>query len=361
VVSLLRHYTEQQAKQGHEVHLLAPPAFPRLDQADQHGWSIIRKHPWTYPSAVRELHQLIRQVDPDVVHLHSFVAGLLGRLPSAQGSARKPVVYQPHAWSFDLYGGRRRMMVERWERSAARRTTRIVANCADEIAEGKAVGIDTPASVLGIAIDSGYFTPPSDEERTAAKASVGFAARPMILVLGRIAFQKAQDLLVAAWERNPVPNTDLVLVGPGRTDALRDIARGTWGHSLHHAVESSDVRRWLWAADVLAIPSRYETVSVVAGEAMATGLPVVATDFNGAARTIVEGDLPRGGQIVPLGDMDALLRACAARIPSADTSRNVDTENGRVRAEHMFDPADVYTRLQEAYEQAACSLSRGDA
>jgi glycosyltransferase involved in cell wall biosynthesis len=351
VVTLLRHFTDEQARHGHEVHLLAPPSFPRLPAVQQHNWQVARENPRTFVPAIRELHALARRLDADVVHLHSFVAGFLGRLPTRR-SAERPVVYQPHAWAFDLYADpHRRNAIMRWERYAARRTSRVVANCADEIAEGRAQGINTPGSVLGIAVDTDYFKPPTPEERAAAKAAVGFAGRPMVLVIGRIAYQKAQDLLVAAWERFPTPNADLVLVGPGTWTELRRLTPRSWGTSLHYAGESSDVRPWLWAADVLAIPSRYETVSLVLGEAMATGLPVVATRFNGAEEAIIGGDLGAGGEVVQMAAMDDLLRACGERLQSP-LKRHVESSNARRRAERHFSPEDVYARLQGAYEQA---------
>jgi glycosyltransferase involved in cell wall biosynthesis len=352
VVTLLRHFTEQQAKHGHEVHLLAPPAFPRLDAAHQHAWGLVRENPRTFMPAVRELHALTKSLNVDVLHLHSSFAGFLGRLP-VPGSAGKPVVFQPHAWAFDRFDDpRRRGATVYWERYAARRTTRIVANCADEIAQGRENGIHTPGSVLGIAVDTAHYRPPTVEERAAAKAELGFAGRQVILVVGRITYQKGQDLLVPAWERAPVPGAHLVLVGPGNSDDLSLMAPRAWNETIHHVGESQDIRRWLWAADVVTLPSRYEGFPLSVAETLACGVPVVATRFNGAHEVIVDGPAGPGGEVVPLGDMGALLRACAERLQSSARHES-ESRNGRRRAEERFQPEDVYARLQGAYEQAA--------
>ena len=72
------------------------------DGVDFHEWSIVRSKPWTSPGAIRQLRALVAELKPDVIHLHSFMAGLVGRLPGVLPSdVDAAVVYQPHAWSFD--------------------------------------------------------------------------------------------------------------------------------------------------------------------------------------------------------------------------------------------------------------------
>ena len=306
VVSVLQEFTRYQAAAGHDVHLLVPPQFPPRAVGTRHGWSIDRERLATAVPASRELAATVRRVRPDVVHLHSFVAGVLGRLPRLIRGV--PVVYQPHAWSFEFYSGRIRPAAMRmWERWAARRVDVLVANCDDEIAEGAVMGIDRPAVTLGLALDLEHFRVPTHTERATARAALGRDGRRMLVVLGRLARQKGQDLLLREWERRPLPDTDLVLVGPGDAGSLREHAPVQWGRSVHAIGSTDDVRSWLWAGDLLLLPSRYETVSLAVGEAMACGLPVVATDVNGAAEAVVGGPLPAGGEIVAVGDMAHLL------------------------------------------------------
>jgi glycosyltransferase involved in cell wall biosynthesis len=357
VVTLLHHFTEQQRRHGHDVHLLAPAAFPVLEFTERHEWSLAREAPHGYAPAALQLRRLVKQMDPDVVHLHSFVAGFMGRLPLPP--LGRPVVYQPHSWAFDLFTGPKRMLVQGWERAANKFTDAIVANCQDELDEGHQVGITRPGHVLGVAVDVEHFRPPDAAERRAAKAAVGYSERPMVLVLGRIAYQKAQDLLLPAWDRRPVRDADLVLVGPGDAHELCSMAPATWGRTVHYAGESHDVRQWLWAADVLAIPSRYEGFPLVAAEAMATGLPVMATRFNGAVDTIEAGPLPAGGQVVDLGDMQALLTGCERLLVDLQ-SREEHSAHARSRAEHLFRPEHVYERLQQAYVEAINAHNLGE-
>lgn len=354
VVSLLRHFTAEQAHAGHEVHLLAPADMPRFQSTTQHDWRFDRGRPWTLASALTDLRRIRRMVRPDVVHLHSFLAGLIGRFPP-QGlwsGSMGATVYQPHAWSFDLFQ-RRRVgdAVRRWETWATRRTDVMVTNCEDEIDEGRASGIDVPAHTIGVALDIEHFHPVSDDERHRHRQKLEISAQHVLVCVGRLARQKGQDLLLQAWEKSRPPDTLLVLVGPGDPDALRGHAPGQWGRSVLAVGEDSDVRPWLWASDALVLSSRYETVGLAVAEAMACGRPVTATAVNGAAATIVDGPLPTAGAVVPLGDMVALIDESSRRTGDRQLRRTEELA-ARQRAEQLFRPSEVALRLERAYREA---------
>jgi glycosyltransferase involved in cell wall biosynthesis len=289
-------------------------------------------------------------VNPDVVHLHSFVAGFVGRLPHVSGAV--PLIYQPHAWSFELYGNERfRRATEAWERFADRRTDMLVTNCADEVAEGRAVGVTSEAVPIGVALDTAHFSPVSEQERERHRHELGLSGSRMILCLGRLARQKGQDQLVEAWERTPVADTTLVLAGPGDWESLRGLAPTQWTRSIRCIPERSDVRPLLWACDVLVLPSRYETVSLVAAEAMACGRPVVAARVNGVAEAVLDPPLPPAGTVVPLSDMHALLAEAGHRLRDpAQWDR--ESAAARERALRLFSTTVVVDRLESAYARA---------
>ena len=84
--------------------------------------------------------------------------------------------------------------------------------------------------------------------------------------------------------------------------------------------------------DVVVTASRWEGMSLVPLEAMATGRSVVATDVSGAREAI--GD--RAGAIVPIGDVEALVEAAAARLLDRERADR-EGEAGRQRVETSFD------------------------
>ncbi|MGH3455052.1 MAG: glycosyltransferase [Nocardioidaceae bacterium] len=358
VVTLLDHFVAEQVRSGHEVAVLAPPGMRSFPGVDQRTWRIERRRPWSVATALLDLRRAVKEFRPDVVHLHSFVAGLIGRLPLrstlvAGVDFGSGVVYQPHAWSFDLFT-RRRVgdAVRRWESwAAAHGTDVLVANCEDEIAEGRSIGIRIPARALGVAVDVDSFRPVDPAEREVYRAPLGIDAKRVLLCLGRLVRQKGQDLLLPAWERARPADTALVLLGPGDTSPLEELAPTQWGETVLAVGEHDDVRPWLWASDALVLPSRYETVALVVAEAMSCGRPVVATAVNGARETILDGPLPPAGAVVELSDMDGLVEEAARRLDDAELW-SAEAAAGRRRAEAMFRPALVADRLEAAYRDA---------
>lgn len=353
VFSLLKEFTREQYARGYEVHVLAARRMKRLAGVTHHDWSIRRSNPLSYPGGIRELHRTVADVKPDVIHLHSFYAGFFGRLPLVRRIADVPVVYQPHAWSFDVFGSSVVAAGMRsWERWSSRRTSVLVANCSDEIEEGREVGIQNRSVALGVAVDTDYFAPVDEATRQRHRCELGVPENAsLLLCLGRLARQKGQDQLVAAWERAPIPNTELVFVGLKDDGDLRQLAPTQWGRSIKSIGQLADVRPWIWACDALVLPSRYETVSLAVAEAMSCARPAVATRVSGVAEILTAGRHPAAGAVVALGDMSALLDECRRLL----VDRNLRQRSGqaaRVRAAEQFNPAAVADRLELAYREA---------
>lgn len=358
ILSVLKEFTAEQTARGYDVHVLASDMTARLPGVHHHGWSIRRDRPTSYPRGVWELRQTIRDVRPDVIHLHSFFAGLFGRLPLVFNGLDAPVVYQPHAWSFDVFGSPRAATALRaWERFGSRRTSVLVANCSDEIDEGRHIGIDNHAIALGVPIDTDHFAPVDEAAKQRHRAELGIGKPAMLLCLGRMARQKGQDQLLAAWEKAPIPDTELIFVGPADHDTLRELAPNEWGTTIKAVGPQSDVRSWIWACDALVLPSRYETVSLVVGEAMACARPAVATRVNGVEDILTGGSQPAAGAVVALGDMAQLLYECQ-RLLSDPLLRQRQGAAGRTRALEMFTPWVVVDRLEQAYQEAMKAPAR---
>lgn len=354
VPRLVGHMVREQASRGQQVIVLAPTwSPPSAPGVRWMPWHIDRRRPWTLLRARREIVQVCRAVEPDVVHAHSFFAGLLTRLPGAFRTL-PPVVYQPHAWAFDILGGRVRWVIRAVERTAAHRTAALVTNCTDELDRGRAAGIAGPGSVVGTAVDTADLRLPTAAEREQSRTRLSLVPEAVVLVLGRVAAQKGQDQLVRAWARSPAAGTVLLLVGAGDISGLRRAAGSTWGHGIRYVGETSEVRDWLWAADVLLIPSRYETVSLVAGEAMATGLPVIATACDGIRELLGTEPADTAGVVVPLGDMAAMMRELHGLLTDGPRRRAMGRA-GRTRALRYCSPRQLDRALQTVYDGVSMS------
>ncbi|WP_422678173.1 glycosyltransferase family 4 protein [Blastococcus brunescens] len=124
-----------------------------------------------------------------------------------------------------------------------------------------------------------------------------------------------------------------------------------------------DVRPWLWASDLLLMPSRYETVGLCVAEAMACGVPVVATAVNGVRETVGSGTGEAAGAVVPVGDMTALLAETARRLADPGCAGRRAPAAGRVRRSRS-DPSSSRTGWRRPTAtpsgRTAAAPARGD-
>lgn len=134
--------------------------------------------------------------------------------------------------------------------------------------------------------------------------------RLRMLTVGALADRKGQEYAIEALAlvRQAGIDAELTLVGDGPNEAsLRDLAaRCDVSSDVAFAGLSKDPRPFLTKADLFVLPSRQEGFSNALLEAMASGLPVVATDVGGNAEALEHGV---GGRIVPPRDARALAAA----------------------------------------------------
>ena len=263
-------------------------------------------------TALAELVRLIRRERPAIVHTHTSKAGFIGRLAAV--IARAPaVIHQPHGHIFyGYYSPRRTAVFTALERQAARWTDRIITLTDRGAQEHLARGIGRAEQY--VAVPSGV---PTAELRAAApprgeaRARLGLDPDAFIVVgLGRLVPIKGFDLLARALPAlvAQIPSARVLLVGDGAERAHLGAIAASMGvaERLRMTGETTDVASYLAAADVVAVPSRNEGMGRVIVEAMALGLPVVATTVGGIPDVVTDGEC---GRLVEPEDVDALASA----------------------------------------------------
>lgn len=333
VASVVLELAEAQRALGWSVAVVCPPG-PLAERARGLGIEVrdwpARRQPGVGTIAeVIRLRRILRDLAPDVVHLHSSKAGVAGRL-AVRG--RRPTLFQPHMWSFQTATGLVGRASRAWERLASRWTHQLVCVSDDELAVGRAAGVEAPAEVVCNGVDVDRLRP---SDRVAARWRLGLPDAPTAVCVGRLAPLKGQDQLLAAWPevRAKVPDARLVLVGDGAMGerwraACADESVRWWGHD--DAVED-----FYAAADVVVMPSRAEGMALVPLEAMACGRSVVAFDVSGVRQSVGEA-----GAVVPGGDVSALAEAVAVRLADPALADREGVQ-GRRRVELLFDRRQV--------------------
>jgi glycosyltransferase involved in cell wall biosynthesis len=332
-----------QLRRGWQVVVAAPPGGQLGADLAAHGvpWLCWPAGRAPGPGAIaeaRRLRRLVHRVRPDVVHLHSAKAGLAGRL-ALRG--RVPTLFQPHGWSWLAADGATARAALAWERRAASWADVLlcVGDGEAELARRNQVG--TRHVVIRNGVDLARFTPAGPARKASARMRLGVGRQvPLALCLGRVARQKGQDVLLAAWSgvRRRCPRAELAVVGDGDLHAA--LVRGAVPGGVRFVPPVADPRLWYSAADVVVLPSRWEGLSLTLLEALASGCPVIGSDIPGIAEALPGA----AGAVVPTGDPAPLAWALTQRL--ADRARCV-TEGALARVTAAaFD-------LRETHEQLA--------
>ena len=135
--------------------------------------------------------------------------------------------------------------------------------------------------------------------------------------------------------------------GPQRVEVETEIRAAGIGDITWLAGERSDVPEVMGALDIFALPSRAEGISNTILEAMASGLPVVATDVGGNAELVAAGET---GALVPAQNPGAMAQALLRYTSDAALRQNHGAA-GRKRVEQNFSIDNMVARYTNLYEQ----------
>lgn len=254
---------------------------------------------------------LIRKGSFDLIHVHGSKAGFLARL-GAMGSGI-PVIYSPHCFSFhDGVGRLQAAFYAALERFAAHFLTARIVTVADgeqELARRYRVGNPRQFTTVrnGIHVDAYQLSVDRDSMKTSLQIPAG---RLLVGAVGRLGKQKdpLTFIRMAALVNKHMPDVDFIWVGTGPLlNDAKQLARDLGVlNQVFFVGERADVPVILKIMDCFVLPSLWEGLSIVLLEAMAAGLPVVATDIPGNAEVVTDGVT---GWLVPVHDAAALAKS----------------------------------------------------
>lgn len=301
----------------------------------------------------------VRAGTVQVVDAQGLAALGYGRLRRGDPSLRAPLVMNPQGMEEHKASGLKRLALwrlRRLSREAAALADRVVATDESTRAEvPRLLGVeDEKVVVLPNGIDPEEIArlTPADARRRAEAAVPALRGAPLVLLsVGRLEGYKGFDTIAGALERlhghRALPEGwAWVIAGTGpRAAALQGRLRG----HLHLAgpVEEALLHALYARADVFVHATRFEGSSLVTLEAMAHGLPVVATRAGGIPDKVVHGET---GTLAPPGDAEALAEALLPLVSRADLRREMGAR-GRARARERFAWSVLVEGTVRLYEQ----------
>lgn len=307
VSTSIRTFTEQLQKLGHSVHLIAPDY--KVETIDE-AWITrvpARSIYFDPEDKLMKYNQILRLLPMlkskkfDLIHIHTpFVAHYAGLKLSKL--LKIPVVETYHTFFEDYLHHYLPWIPKFAARGLARLISKNQCNQVDAIVAPsqpmldvlRTYGINTKAEVIATGLQEASFNTADSE---AFKAKYGIAQnRPMLLYVGRVAFEKNIDFLVRVTQllTKDIPEVLLVITGEGPAEhCLRALVK-TLGiennvQFIGYLDRNTELNACYKAADIFVFASKSETQGLVLLEAMAQARPVVAIAELGTASILVEG------------------------------------------------------------------------
>lgn len=331
-----------------------------------HGIQIDRKiSPILNFKSISGLTKIIRENNYDLVHVHTPIAAVLGRI-AAKLAGVKAIVYTAHGFPFhDLSSPSQYFFYSNIEKYAATITDLILSQNHEDITTAKKIGLCQPEKIayLGNGVDIERFKPSrlNPESQSQLRQSLGIPDASLVIgTIGRLTRKKGSGYLIeAAGELiSEFPNLHVVVIGsqlttdpePFQIELNHRIKTLGLEQNVTLTGERQDIPELLGLLDIFTLPTfSHEGLPRSIVEAMAMSLPIVATDVRGCREAVVN---EKNGFIVPSQNSTRLAEALRMLLSNSKLRQDYG-EASRERVEAEYNEEFVFERLIQYYEELA--------
>ena len=297
------------------------------------------------PLGLCSVARAIKKFRPHIVHSWLFEANVCAGLAGRMFPQHLLITSRR---DLDLWKKRRHVLLET---RASRKALYITTNArftAEYVSKQEGWAMDKIKVIPNAAV---VLQLSSAEIRRATRQTLGFTADDLVIIcVGTISRKKGHDILVSAFARtcDELPHIKLLVVGRGpmRDTIERTVAKMKLESRVKFTGYRNDVQRLLIASDILALASRWESQPNVIMEAMAVGLPVVATRVGGVPELVDDGV---SGLLVDSEDEAQFAAALVRLVRDAELRKKLGV-NGRQNTASGHSVTEMVKQYQSLYE-----------
>lgn len=339
---------------GHRVALAVPRGSELARRGREAGLPVHDEfafrgpgHPLSFWRDARRLRALLRSEAWDILHLHGSPDTWAAAL-ALRGLAARPAVIRTRHNIFPIA----RHPLNAWLYGRTLDGLVVISSAIERQCRAIPFLAHKPTALIWSVPDIERFGkhPPGTRERIRRELDVG-EQTPVVLCAGRLRPEKGQEELLRAVPgvRGQVPEVRFWLAGDGSHRAEYEALARRLGIEacVRFLGFRGDVPALMAAADVAAVPSRSEGLGTAALEALAAGVPVVATRVGGLVDFVYPDQT---GELVPAGDVAALADALARLLRDEGLRRRLG-EAGRALIARQFTEEALARRTLDFYHR----------
>jgi len=286
---------------------------------------------------------------PDILHCHLIPSNIIAK-PLGALLGVPVVINHDHTNDTRRAESRLLLALDRFSNRFASHIVAVSASCRDFLITRESIP-SSDVTLVPNAIDLRRFSP-AVARRDQARVELGLPASARVVAgVGRLNPQKNFSLFldIAAQLAPRFSDLHFLLAGDGPEEKMLREKAAALGIADRVTFSGyvADTRLVYLAADVLLMPSRYEGLPMTLLEAMAMGLPVVASQLDGIAEVIGDG---REGFLVPSDDAALFVESTAALLQDAELSSRI-AQNARAKVEASFSVERMTSAVEEIYDR----------
>jgi len=328
----VKHLSMYLKKSGHEVTLLSGSETPIFSELQQSG-VIYRKVPHLIRDirvlkdikALMEMRRILKEIQPDLLAVHSSKAGLLGRL--AGWSLGIPTIFTAHGWAFT---------------EGVPHKKRIFYSLLEKIAGIVSAGIITVSNYdCQLAIQNKIISPEKIKvihngvlDITKLKQVSQNKKQIQLIMIARFAEPKNHQVLVEVLSRLDTQDWNIRFVGEGplKKEIELEVKEKNLSNKVIFLGNRDDIPEMLACSQIFILTSDWEGLPLSIIEAMRSGLPVIASNVGGVEELVQDG---KTGFLIEKGNKKELMEKIKFLMENAELRNEMGLSGRKRYIEHF--------------------------